>query len=235
MSQQLSPIQSQDQREALGKLLHTRHSCRGFLPQPVPQSALESALAMAQQSASWSNTQPWQIHICSGAATERLRKALLAALAVGDPGSSDIPFPASFEGEYLARRRACGLGLYQAVGVARGDRQAYARQHDENYSFFRAPHVAVLTTPASLGPYGAVDVGGYLQVLMLALHAHGVASIAQAALATHSALVKSQLGIGKERTMVCGLSLGYADTEHPANSFRTERAELNEVVSWIDD
>lgn len=235
MRQDPAPIPDLAQRDALGQLLDSRHSCRAFLPQPVPRTVLDRVLKTAQRSASWSNTQPWQVHISSGAATERLREALLAALAAGDPGGSDMPFPASFEGEYLARRRACGLGLYQAVGVERGDKAAYARQHDENYRFFGAPHVAVLSTPVSLGVYGAVDVGGYVQVLLLALQAHGVASIAQAALATHCALVKSQLGIGEDRTMVCALSFGYADLAHPANSFRTSRAPLNEVVSWIDE
>ena len=227
--------ETQTLKPAFDQLLKERHSCRGFLPEPVPKEVIESALRMAQQTASWSNTQAWRVHLCSGAATKRLSAALLQALAAGDPGGSDIPWPTGFEAEYLDRRRACGHGLYQAVGVARGDKEGYARQHDENYRFFGAPHVAILTSPGFLGPYGAVDVGAYVQILMLSLQAHGVASIAQAALATHSELVKSQLGIGDDRTMVCGISFGYKDPKHPANSFRTSRAPLEEVVNWIHD
>ncbi len=63
----------------------------------------------------------------------------------------------------------------------------------------------------------------------------GVEAIPQAALANHSALVKSMLGISADRQMVCGISFGYEDTSHPANSFRTQRAMLNEVVSWVTE
>ena len=78
-----------------------------------------------------------------------------------------------------------------------------------------------------------VDVGGYVQVLLLAMQAHGVAAIPQAALTNHSALVKQQLGIAPERLMVCGISFGYEDADHPSNKFRTSRADLFEVVSWV--
>jgi hypothetical protein len=36
----------------------------------------------------------------------------------------------------------------------------------------------------------------------------------------------------KTRQVVCGLSLGYADTTHPANQFRTTRAPVEAVVDW---
>jgi hypothetical protein len=67
------------------------------------------------------------------------------------------------------------------------------------------------------------------------MQAHGVAAIPQAALAGHSVLVKSQLGIASERLMVCAISFGYEDVTHPANSYRTSRASLTEVVNWVDN
>jgi nitroreductase len=93
---------------------------------------------------------------------------------------------------------------------------------------------ALLTSAPGLGIYGAVDVGGYVQVLLLAMQAHGVAAIPQAALTHHSALIKTQLGIASERRMVCGISFGYEDPGHPANKFRTTRAPVSDVVSWVD-
>ncbi len=118
--------------------------------------------------------------------------------------------------------------------MERGDKAGYARQTGENFRFFGAPHVAIITSDPDLGVYGAVDVGGYVQVLLLAMQSRGIAAIPQAALANYSALVKSQLGIPAERMMVCGISFGYEDVDHPANRYRTRRASIDEAVSWAE-
>lgn len=218
----------------LDGLLGERHSCRAFLPEPVPRETIERIFSTAQRTASWCNSQPWQVTIASGQAVQRLGAELLDAHDQNAPGASDLPFPSAYRGAYHARRLDCALRLYGAVGVARGDREASARQTRENFRFFGAPHVAILSSAADLGVYGAVDVGGYVQVLLLAMQENGVAAIAQAALAIHSGRVKQALGMPPERTLVCGVSFGYEDPSHPANSFRTARAPLDEVVTWRD-
>ena len=76
--------------------------------------------------------------------------------------SFDFGGPLRYEGVYQQRRRATGWQLYEAVGVQRGDRAASARQALENYRFFGAPHVAVITTDANQAVYGAVDAGLYV-------------------------------------------------------------------------
>jgi len=223
-----------DAAAQLDRLLAERHSCRAFVPRPVERATLESILRTAQRAASWCNSQAWQVSIASGEATERLRRKLVAAVTAGEQGGSDFPFPSAYTGVYLERRRECGFQLYQAVGVERGDKQGYARQTLENFRLFGAPHVAILTSDPGLGVYGAVDVGGYVQVLLLAMQAHGVAAIAQAALANYSALVKRELDIPEERPMVCAVSFGYEDTAHPANGYRTSRAPLEQAVRFVD-
>ena len=220
--------------DKLVELLAQRHSCRGFLSSEVPQSTMRDIFDIAQRAASWCNTQPWMVEVASGTAAGRVRTALLGAVASGIPPSPDFPFPQAYRGVYQERRRECGFQLYEAVGVRRGDRAASAQQGLENFRLFGAPHVAVVTSTGDLGVYGAADVGGYVQVLMLAMQAHGVQSIAQAALAVHSATVKRELGIPAERRMVCAISFGYEDTKHPANNFRTSRAPIDEAVRFVD-
>lgn len=220
---------------ALDSLLAERHSCRAFLSQPVARETQESIFRMAQRAASWCNSQAWQVSIASGDATERLRSQLVAAATQGDAtDSSDFPFPAAYTGVYQDRRRECGFQLYSAVGVPRGDKAGYAEQTLQNFKLFGAPHVAILTSDPDLGVYGAVDVGGYVQVLLLAMQAHGVAAIPQAALARYSGLVKRLVAIPADRRMVCAMSFGYEDEAHPANSYRTTRASLDEAVTWVD-
>jgi nitroreductase len=217
--------------EAFDTLLSRRYSCRGFLPAPVERATIERILALAQKTPSWCNAQPWQVVIASGAAMETFKAAMLKA-AESLPPEPDCPWPLEYTGLYQARRRACGYALYESVGVPRGDRAASARQALENFRLFGAPHVAVVTTEEALGVYGAVDCGAYVNNFMLAARSLGVASIAQAALASWPGVVRETLGLPAHRRVVCGISFGYEDPNHPANGFRTERAPLAEVVSW---
>lgn len=219
--------------DCLDRLLSERHSCRAFLPDPVPQETLERIVTMAQKTASWCNSQAWQVVITRGAATERFRTALLAATE-NSPHDSDIPFPREYRDVYLARRRECGFQLYDSVGIAKGDRAASARQGRENFRLFGAPHVAIISTPEPLGTYGAVDCGAYVANFMLAARSLGVATIAQAALASRSTFVREHFRIPDDRQVVCGISLGFEDRAHPANGFRTRRAPITDVVTWVE-
>lgn len=217
----------------LDQLLSGRHSCRAFLPQPVPAARIDAMLASAQRTASWCNTQPWQLLLTSGAGTEALRTAMRQA-ARERPAASDIAFPPGYEGEHLARRRASGLQLYQAVGIARHDKAQAQAQSLRNFDFFDAPHVLIVTTASSLGPYALVDCGGWVANFLLAAQAHGIAAIAQAALARHSDVIREHFALPAQQLVVCGISFGFADAAHPANSYRTARADLAQVVQRFD-
>lgn len=218
---------------ALEDWLHARHSCRAFLPDAVPRAVIERILLLAQRTASWCNCQPWQVALVSGDGARRLSQALLQR-AEQSGFSPDFPFPREYQDDYLARRRESGFQLYNAVGVARGDREAYRRQELRNFQLFDAPHVAVITTDEALGEYGAIDCGGYVANFLLAAQANGVATVAQASLAMYPEVLRDTLGLPADRRVVCAISFGYADTAHPANSYRTSRADLASTVRWID-
>ncbi|HEY4069304.1 MAG TPA: nitroreductase [Burkholderiaceae bacterium] len=217
----------------LDTLLRERFSCRGFRADPVPRELIDQILQTAQRTASWCNSQPWHAIVNSAAATERLRAALLA-LPETEPAAVDIDPPAEYRGVYRERRRACGFQLYASVGVAHGDRVASGRQARENFAFFGAPHVAIVTTEAVLGTYGVLDCGAYVHNFMTAARSLGLASIAQAALARRAPFLREWFGIPAERQVVCGISFGYEDPTHPANGFRTPRADPAEASRWVD-
>ena len=105
----------------------------------------------------------------------------------------------------------------------------------ENFRLFGAPHVMIVTSERDLGPYGAVDCGLYVGNVLLAAESLGIATIAQAALARCSPFLHEYFAIPPSRTVVCGISFGYPDTPHPANRFRTRRADLTETVTWVRD
>jgi nitroreductase len=225
----------EDDIAAFERIIASRWSCRAFLPDPVPEAVIERIARAAQQTPSWNNAQPWEVIVTSGRATERFRALMKAKATAGAPREPDLPFPREYREPYLARRRACGFQLYGAVGIERGDKAGYARQTRRNYELFDAPHVAIVTTDEALGVYGAVDCGAYVSNFMLAAQALGVASIAQAALAVYSEAIRAHFAIPNTRHVVCGISFGWADMDHPANQYRTPRVDIREAVRFLDD
>jgi nitroreductase len=220
--------------DVLEHLLADRFSCRGFKPDSVPRRDIDRMLNAAQKTASWCNSQPWQVVMTSGDATQKFREVMMEAARSGRPNSGDFPFPREYRGVYLERRRESGFQLYDTLGIAKGDKAAYAKQAMENFNFFGAPHVAIIHTDEALGVYGAVDCGGYVTSFMLAAQAMGLATVPQAALAFHSDIVRQHFGLGDDRKIVCGISFGYADRAHKANGYRTNRATLRDVATFID-
>lgn len=217
----------------LEELLNERYSCRAFKPDPVPRPIIERILTTAQRTASWCNSQPWQVLIISGEAKEEFRKKIYAEAMSGE-GEHDFPPPREYLGVYLERRRESGFQLYNTLGISRGDKMAYAKQALENYNFFGAPHVAIIHTDEPLGVYGAVDCGAYVGNFMLAAQALGLGTIPQAALARQSGLIRKQFKLPDDRRVVCGISFGYADNDALVNSYRTSRAGLAETVTFVD-
>ena len=221
--------------ETLERLTSRRRSCRSFLPQPVARTSIIRILDMAQKTASWCNSQPWRVIVTSGVETDRFREVMYKAANSSGPHKGDFPFPREYRGVYAERRRESGFQLYNALNIAQGDKSAYARQALENFNFFGAPHVAIVTTDEALGVYGAVDCGAYVANFLLAAEALGVATVPQASLAFYSDVIREYFGLESDRKIVCGVSFGIANTEHPANGFRTYRAEVADVVSFIGD
>ncbi|SEM12628.1 Nitroreductase [Roseovarius azorensis] len=212
----------------LQTLLDTRYSCRAFLPDPVPDATIRQIVRAAGRAPSWCNAQPWQVTVTHGAETDRFRDALTHAVQ-NDTPRPDLPWPQSYPGAHGARRLECGLQLYEAVGIARADRAARARQSLENYRLFGAPHVAILHSEAELGPYGAMDTGGFVTAFALAATALGVGTIAQASVAAYAPMIRAHFGLPDNRLILCAISFGLPDPDHPANSFRTTRADLDEI------
>jgi nitroreductase len=225
----------------LDRLIRARYSCRGYRPDQIPRETIDSMFRIAQGAASWCNSQPWQAIVTGGDATERFRDALYAhacSLSWADqksrPEHPDFPFPTRYVGIYKERQRETGWALYESVGIAHGDRAASGRQMLENFRLFGAPHVMIVTTEEDLGVYGAIDCGAYVAHILLAAQSLGIATIAQAALAGVAPFVRDWFGIPATRKIICGISFGYADPEHPANGFRTTRAPLDQMVSFVD-
>lgn len=217
-------------QNSLDQLLHARRSCRAFLPEPVPRRVIEGMVRLAGRAPSWCNTQPWQLIITEADGTEQFRRRLIHDTPT--PSAPDFEFPQRYVGVYQGRRVECALQMYDELGI-RGDRQASAKQAAQNFALFGAPHVAVVTTPADLGPYGAIDCGAFLMAFLLAAESVGVGAVPQAAIAGRAPAVRDHFGLQPDQKIVCAVSFGWPDHQAPVNQFRTSRIDPMEAVTWV--
>jgi len=218
----------------LDETIRERRSVRGFLPKPVPRETLEDVLALAQQAPSNCNVQPWRVYIASGESLKNLRMALVEAATSGASPVMVAPVD-EFVGAYRDRQVACAVELYGKMGIARDDRAGRLKAALRNFEFFDAPHVAYICMARSFGIGVALDVGMYVQTLMLAMQSRGIGSCAQAALRAFPELAAAHLGIPDDEQILCGLSFGYEDPTVPANQTRQPRDPLHSNVFFRGD
>jgi nitroreductase len=215
--------------------IKSRMSCRAFTKQPVPIGLIRTILETAKQAPSGGNLQPWHVHVVGG---ERLRelRALIAAKLPTQPngeGSEYNIYPPNLKEPYRTRRYKCGEDLYATIQVARDNKPARLAQFARNYDFFGAPLAMFFSIGREMGSDQWADVGMFMQSIMLLLREQGLHSCPQEAWSVWYKTLGQFLPIQPEQMLFCGLSIGYRDDSAPINSLRTDRAPLEEFVSFV--
>ncbi|MBB5185806.1 hypothetical protein HNQ57_000065 [Zhongshania antarctica] len=215
--------------------ISARRSIRGFKPDPVAPELLEKIFTTASLAPSNCNTQPWHIVVVSGQARIDLQTAIFAEMSAGKaPSPAFPPGDQGLTGDYKDRQYQCAFGYYGTMGIERHEKDKRFALMMKNWEFFGAPHVAFISMPTSMGPVNAIDVGIYLQTLMLVLVEHGLASCPQGALAFYPDEVKKIANIPEGNGIICGLSFGYEDVGAQINKVIMDRAPLADTVQFID-
>ncbi|WP_373078209.1 nitroreductase [Zhongshania sp.] len=211
-----------------------RRSIRGFKPDPVAPELLEKIFTTASLAPSNCNTQPWHTVVVSGQARADLQKAIFAEMSAGKtPSPAFPPGDQNLTGDYKDRQYQCAFGYYGTMGIERHEKDKRFALMMKNWEFFGAPHVAFISMPTSMGPVNAVDIGIYLQTLMLVLVEHGLASCPQGALAFYPDEVKKIANIPEGNGIICGLSFGYEEVGAQINNVIMDRAPLADTVQFI--
>ena len=214
----------------------SRLSCRWFLDKPVDAATVRDLIARAARAASGGNLQPWYVYALSGAPLAELKRRVAAFIAGRDarriPAEYPI-YPDPMWEPYKGRRDYHGVQLYGALNIDRGDAAARLRQYERNLVFFNAPVALFIGIERKLGPGQWSDLGGYIHSLMYLARGCGLDTCAQESWARMHQIVKPFVGMPAEQTLFCAVAIGYGDRGHPANNFRSPRAELAEFCKFI--
>jgi nitroreductase len=222
--------------QAVEQAITSRRAVRAFLPKTVDPALLRHLIEVAARSPSGTNMQPWKLRVIGPQARLRLEDALLAAL-----DSPDLPaeeeyryYPQSFREPYLSRRRKVGWDLYGLLGVGKGDTAGMKRQSAANLRFFAAPVALMLTVDRDLEIGSWLDLGMFVQSLLIAAQGNGLQSCPQAIFARFHTIVRRELAIPESEVVVCGIAIGHADPDAPQNTLVSEREPVENFTTWLD-
>ena len=219
--------------------LTTRRSVRRFLPRAVPEDTIRRILKGAAYAPSGHNIQPWQVHVVTGIAKDRVSEAVLARIeeTQGDQDANKSEFeyyPVEWFEPYIGRRRATGFGLYEALGIDRKDYEARTAQMLQNFRFFGAPVGMFITFDRRLAEGTFMDIGMFIENILIGARGEGLHTCGQVAWCPFHEVIRGQLNIPDEQMFVCGISLGYEDPDAPENTLRVEKVDIDEFTTFVD-
>lgn len=214
-------------------IVRSRKSHRRFDPnRPIPDKLLRELLEDALRSPSWSNTQPWEVYVVTGAALERLRKSYLETHDRSEPYAPEVPMPQTWPEDLQDRSRRNSIRLFENVGIAREDQEARAANWRNNFQFFNAPALVILCQDRTLTEWSVMDLGTFGGYLMLAAEQHGIQSVPAFSSVAYPKLLRAELDIPEHLLIRTGILLGYAEEDHPYNRHVSEREPLERLVHF---
>jgi nitroreductase len=233
-----TPTPTADCVWAVDQAITSRRSIRAFLPTPVPRDTLENILRVAARAPSGTNTQPWQVHVLTGAALAGLVEAVSAAFDDPAQRASHTEeyayYPTQWAPPYIDRRRQVGWALYSLLGIDKTDKAGMHAQHARNFRFFDAPVGLIFTIDRVMQQGSWLDYGMFLQNIMVAARARGLDTCPQAAFTQFHRVIARCLGLADSQMVVCGMALGHADPAAIENSLLTPREPLHGFVQFHD-
>jgi len=221
---------------SVDEAITSRQSCRRFSNRPVSHEQIHHLLDVARFAPSGTNIQPWLVYVAAAKTRDAIAAEIIKDLET-TPEREEREYdyyPTNWFEPYLARRRACGWGLYGSLGITRENKKAMGDQRARNYQFFDAPVGLFFTIDRRLEKGSWLDLGMFLQNIMVAARGQGLQTCAQAAFANYHTLLRRHLDISDEEIIVCGMSIGYGDMQAPENRWRTEREPVDAFTRWFD-
>ncbi|MDE1993859.1 MAG: nitroreductase [Rhizobiaceae bacterium] len=216
------------------RVMRGRFANRFYLDRPVGLETVREIIEVARHAGTGANVQPWHVHLVAGDAKITLVEALGIAHET-DAGAhvaeykylaADLPEP------YASRRREFGAVFYGGLGIALHDHAARAEQTARNYRFFDAPIGLIFTTDRRLEKGSWLDLGMFIQNIMLAAGARGLDTCAQEFFSRYHAVIRSHLPLAPEEMVVCGMSMGFGDPEWSLRRPRMPKAPVDDIASF---
>lgn len=212
-----------------------RRSIRAFKQQTVPREVLEDVIGLATRAPSSMNTQPWHLHVVTGAPLDRIRAENTDRMLKGVPPSKESRGTGSYEGDHRNRQVEIAVQLFQAMGIARDDKEKRQDWILRGFRQFDAPVSIVVTYDRVLqeGDVAQFDCGALVNGLVNAAWSRGLGCVVNSQGIMHSPVVREHAGIPEDQVIMICVAMGYPDEAFPANAVVSRRRPVSEVANFI--
>jgi nitroreductase len=221
----------------VAETIKQRRSIRAFKQDPVPSQILKEIMEQALRAPSGSNVQPWECFVVQGKKLDEIKQAYTAKAT--EMPNFDFYVPFQYSEPYDTRRKGVLKGLMGIRGIAREDKEKRMQFQLQGMRMWGAPAVIYICTESSLYRQGEkvnswpmFDCGLLSQNIMLLAAAQGLGTAPLIQAAAYPDVLRKILGVPESKLFLLGIAIGYPDWDDPINSFRSERAPMDEVIRW---
>lgn len=213
--------------------LNTRITVRNFLDTPVADDLLRTIFETARRAPSGGNLQPWRVHVMTG---QKLTDFVDHAVKHGQSGVQEEPtfpaYPSPLWEPQRSWRYKLGEDMYGMLGIEKENKLGRMMWLIENMKFFQAPVGIIITGNKKLDAPQFMDIGIYLQTLMLLAREHGLHTAPQGWWRNFTSVPNKFLDIPEDEHVLVGMGMGYGNPDANVNNLYADRAELDELVHF---
>jgi nitroreductase len=216
-------------------IVHERRSIRGYLQKPVPRELIEEIIDLAKRAPSSMNTQPWHFHVITGEPLERIRKGNTEKMMSGSAVDREIKMNHGYEGPHRERQIEIAVQLFEAMGIARDDKQTRLDWVMRGFRQFDAPVSIVITVDKALADdtIAHFDCGAATYGLVLAAWSKGLGSVINGQGIMQSSVVRENANIPEDEVIMTCVAMGYPSDEFVANEVKSRRVANEQVASFV--
>ena len=216
-------------------IAQARRSIRGYKSDPIPREVLEEIIHIAKQAPSSMNTQPWHFHVLTGEPLERIRKGNTEKMMAGSSVDREIKLNHGYEGPHRERQVEIAVQLFEAMGIARDDKERRMDWVMRGFRQFDAPVSIVITVDKTLADdtIAHFDCGAATYGLVLAAWSKGIGSVINGQGIMQSSVVRENANIPEDQVIMTCVAMGYPDESFVANDVKSRRSPNDKVASFI--
>jgi nitroreductase len=217
------------------EIAQDRRSIRGYKTDPIPREILEEIIHIAKHAPSSMNTQPWHFHVLTGEPLERIRKGNTEKMMAGSSVDREIKLNHGYEGPHRERQIEIAVQLFEAMGIARDDKERRMDWVMRGFRQFDAPVSIVITVDKALAEdtIAHFDCGAATYGLVLAAWSKGIGSVINGQGIMQSSVVRENANIPEDQVIMTCVAMGYPDDSFVANDVKSRRSPNDKVASFI--
>lgn len=219
----------------------TRKSVRQMMPdKEISKDEIIGLLEVAAKTASWSNSQPWEVFVVSGDSLVKINEIWREEMSEGIPDSRpDLTFPHREEWQQYKRYQDNVIGFGQSrkeyaeeIGIGEEEWMKMTLESLSNNYFSSA--LVILALHESATTYSHYDLGAFATNFMLAAEEMGYSTITAASIVFFADRIREVIDVPEDIKLVVGIGIGYADEDHPLNKPESPRNSPEKFTRFFD-